>query len=615
MCGLVARLSPPPDRARLDRAVDRLAHRGPDDAGLYIGAGCGLGLRRLSIIDVDGGHQPMSSADGRVWLVCNGEIVNAPALRARLEASGHRFRTRCDVEVIIHGYEQWGLDVVERLGGMFAFVLWDTGRRRLLAARDRFGIKPLHFVTDRETLAIASEVRPLFELRPSLPRRADALALDRLFEVGFIPSPRTAFEGVGRVPAGHTLVHEHGRLQLRRYWSRESRTKHRAPRSHRDASNEFVHRLADVVDAWRLSDVPVGSLLSGGIDSASLARLLTDVGGQPIDTFSIGFDAASHDESADARRTSRRLGSRHHEVRFSMADFDRLPDVVRHLEEPRCSATSLPIYLLYRACREAGLKVVLTGEGADELLGGYHWFQGDVRLRPLLPLPTFVRRALASMPAPISPAGRRVLAGGGADPLARYVQWHEVCGHEQRTRLLGGSSGSLVDEWRERYGSDIAGRGATEQFTQLEAATRLVDEINMEVDRMSMAHSVEARPPFLDASLWEFCERVPATYKVTWWQNKRLLRRGMRGRLDRRLRCRAKRGLATPHAMWWRSARLPDWAEDVLTPRALSDAGLFDAAEVDRLLAAHRDRARDVSRVLMGVLTTQLWHERVLRPS
>ena len=384
-------------------------------------------------------------------------------------------------------------------------------------------------------------------------------------------------------------------------------------------------RLREAVDAWRLSDVPVGSLLSGGVDSASLAALLTDIIGGQIHTFTIGFSATSHDESALARDTARFLGSHHHVLTFSAADFDHLPHVVRHLEEPQCSATSVPIYLLYQACREAGFKVILTGEGADELLGGYHWFEGDRRVRRLLHLPRPIRAILARAPIPASAAARRVIAHGTFDPVQRYMLWQQVGSPAQLAALfrtpppplLTASVRRQESPFRSASGGLRTGPGGEahplDQFLFLESQTRMIDFINFEVDRMSMASSVEARPPFLDHHLWEFCAALPPDCKLSPNGNKRLLRLGMKDRLPASILRQPKRGLATPHADWWRADRLPAWAEDCLHPSALAETGYFNTKEVARLRDLHRSGRADTSRLLTGVLTTQLWHAEFVR--
>jgi asparagine synthase (glutamine-hydrolysing) len=613
MCGIAGLLAPSLSPSELQRIADLLAHRGPDDAGYYFDDGVGLAARRLSIIDLAGGRQPLSNEDGSAWLVYNGEVYNAPVLRAELEAAGHRFSTRTDTETIVHAYEQWGDDAVVRLRGMFAFALWDAPRRRLLLARDRFGVKPLYYAECDGRFAFASEIRPILAALPQLPKRADREALWHLFSLGFIPSPLTAFEGIHELPAAHTLVVENRRVSLRRYWQLtyppDGRHRRVDPQA---AAQEFALRLREAVDAWRLSDVPVGSLLSGGVDSASLAALLTEISGGPIHTFSIGFAAASHDESSAARETARALGSRHHELTFSTADFDHLPQVVRHLEEPQCSATSAPIYLLYKACHAAGFKVIMTGEGADELLGGYHWFDGDRRARPLLRLPQPIRALIARAPIGASPAARRVIAHGTRDPVQRYWLWQQVGSSAQLAALLRIPPPLPTAEER-LGGNGLSGLHSLDQFLYLESTTRMVDFINFEVDRMSMASSVEARPPFLDHHLWEFCAGLPPDCKLGPAGDKLLLRLGMKDRLPAEVARRPKRGLATPHDEWWRGERLPTWAEDCLHPTALSEANYFDAGEVARLRAAHRAGRVDAARLLMGVLTTQLWHEAFVR--
>lgn len=612
MCGIIGLLASDPSRSEMRELSALLSHRGPDDAGVYVDRGVALATRRLSIIDVRGGHQPLSNEDGTIWITYNGEVMNAPALRAELKKSGHTFETDSDTEVVVHAYEEWGMGAIQRFRGMFAFGLWDARHRRLLLARDRFGIKPLYYARDGADFAFASEIRPLLSALPRLGRRADPRALWRLFEVGFIPTPLTAFHGVLQLPPAHLLAVEGGEVHVRPYWQLRFPPREGQPHISLDAASEsFAHKLRETVDAWRLSDVPLGSLLSGGVDSAALAALLTEVSGGPIHTFSIGFQADTHDEAGHARETSRHLGSIHHEVHFGEDDFDLLPQVVRHLEAPQCSATSVPLYMLYRACHQAGFKVILTGEGADELLGGYHWFDGDRRLRPLLLLPRLLRRQLARLPLPVSPGGRRVLGRGTRDPLTRYALWQEVAAPARRRALLrvDGAQPPLAHEWRRAFGHDLQGRSPLHQFLSLEAQTRMVDFINFEVDRMSMAASVEARPPFLDHRLWEFCAQLPPRLKLDRAGNKLLLRQAMASYLPGEIRRRPKRGLATPHAAWWRRRRLPSWAEESLHPAALAESGFFHAPLVGRLREEHRRGIADHSRLLMGVLTTQLWYQ------
>ena len=611
MCGITGIFSSQIDRERLERANNLLHHRGPDDAGIFVAEGIGLAARRLSIIDLAGGHQPLSNEDGTIWITYNGEVMNAPELRSQLEAVGHQFRNQSDTETIVHAYEEWGTDAFVQLRGMFAFALWDGRSQKLILVRDRFGIKPLYYAQSSGELAFASEIRPLFHLLPTLPKHTNRQALTALFQQGFIPTPHTMFEGIYKLPAAHMLIMEKGQMAIRPYWQLTFPEEGNYLKiNENDAVDEFMTLLREAVAAWRLSDVPVGSLLSGGIDSSALATLLSEISGQPIHTFNIAFSAASHDESAYAQAVAERIGSQHHTLHFGPEAFDLLPQIVRQLEEPQCSATSIPIYLLYQACHEAGFKVILTGEGADELLGGYHWFDGDRRLRPFLNIPQPLRQQLTHLPLPGSPAGQRVLSLGTRDPLARFALWHQIASPKLTDQLL------QTGDWKlETPQSPISNlqslpnRHPLNQFLAWEAQTRLVDFINFEVDRMSMANSVEARPPFLDHKLWEFCAQLPSNLKLNAKMNKVLLRRSMKELLPTAVSQRKKQGLATPHAAWWRSESLPSWAEECLQPDSLREVGYFNFAVFQRLRETHRNGRSDHSRILTGILTTQLWHQ------
>ncbi|WP_420644244.1 asparagine synthase (glutamine-hydrolyzing) [Candidatus Leptofilum sp.] len=611
MCGITGILSPKINREWLEQANDLQQHRGPDDAGIFVGDGIGLAARRLSIIDLAHGHQPLSNEDGTIWIAYNGEVMNAPALRTQLEAAGHQFRTRTDTETIVHAYEEWGINAFARLRGMFAFALWDGRSQTLLLVRDRFGIKPLHYAKAGNELAFASEIQPLFHLLPTLTRRTNHQALADLFTIGFVPTPQTMFADVYKLPAAHMLTVQNGQCEIRPYWQLTfPKDGNYRQISEADAVDEFIAHLRDAVAAWRMSDVPVGSLLSGGIDSSALATLLTNISGQPIHTFHIAFNAASHDESEYAKLVAERIGSQHHTLHFGPEAFNLLPQIVTQLEEPQCSATSLPIYLLYKACREAGFKVILTGEGADELLGGYHWFDGDRRLRPFLHIPQPLRQLLNHIPLPVSTAGQRVLTHATHDPLARFALWHQVTPPHILKNLISHREHREIREQNSFTSvSSVAKIHPLNQFIVLEAQSRMVDFINFEVDRMSMANSVEARPPFLDHKLWEFCAQLPPKLKLNRQMNKVLLRWGMRELLPTAVTQRTKQGLATPHAAWWRSKQLPAWAEECLFPESLHETNYFNVDTVQKLRGEHMNGRADHSRILTGILTTQLWHQ------
>ncbi len=622
ICGIAESNRILPARAALVRMNDCLIHRGPDDEGYFVAPGVGLAMHRLSIIDVAGGAQPQSNeacaarqrANGTLRVIYNGEIYNYLELRAELEARGHTFRTRSDTEVILHGYEEWGKHVVEQLRGMFAIALWDERNQRLLLARDRFGVKPLVYAQHKERLVFASTVSALLA-EGSVAPRANLDALDALFTLGFIPAPLTMFEGVLQLPAAHCLIFENGRAQLERYWDLEFTRERASALSWEEAVAQFRAQLNQAVEMRRMSQVPLGALLSGGIDSTTVVALLQKQSPEPIDTVSIGFESPNYDESAYACAAARHLGTRHHALTFTEKDLDLLPQVIRQLEQPQCSATSVPIYLLYQKCREVGLTVVLTGEGADELLGGYHWYRGDAQAQRLLHLPAPLRRLVAAAPLKLSPPARRVLRAGMRDMVERYAMWQMVASNQELALLWNGhapNGHSVLDEWRRSFGASVQDQPAFHQMQYVESHTRMIDFINLEVDRLSMAHSIEARAPFLDHRLWEYCASLPAAMKERGALEKSLLRAAARDVLPLAVTARRKKGLAAPHRAWLKRARLPDWAEEALAPHALAAAGYFVPAHVAALRKAHIAGAHDYSRILMGILTTQLWHAQFL---
>lgn len=614
MCGFFGLLGCDLDHQKLEKIRELLSHRGPDSSGLYKGGHINLLACRLSILDLQGGHQPMCNEEGTVWIVYNGETFNARDLREDLKKAGHRFRTHSDTEVLIHAYEQWEVDMLPRLRGMFAFSIWDAVHNRLLLARDRFGIKPLYYLDSGTKFAFASIASPLLHALPEVERRADPESLLCLFTLGFIPAPHSIFSGVKSLPAAHYLLIQDKEKKKRRYWQLDYPLRG----GHKEqpltlVASQFKRHLKEAVFAWNQSDVPVGCLLSGGIDSASIAYLTTEITGTPVHTFTIGFSSKSYDEAQQARETSRFLGSIHHEFEFSNQEFCYLREVIRHLEQPQCSVTSVPIYLLYKICHEAGFKVIITGEGSDELLGGYHWYKGERFIRPLIWLPLWLRRILAPLLFSASEATRRVFAEGTADPLHRYQVWQHIGQSDCRSDLFRFLPDPSWSWWSDNPTGLLSKRSAFDQFLFLDAHTRLVDFINFEVDRMSMAHSVEARTPFLDHKLWEFCAKLPPRQKLGLRMDKLLLRRGFKGHLPSFLLRRPKLGLASPHALWWRDLKMPSWVDEYMQPSALKKAGYFNPTEVLRLREIHREGKVNAAPFLTGVLTTQIWHEMFIK--
>jgi asparagine synthase (glutamine-hydrolysing) len=620
MCGIagICSLSDEPVRpAEILKQIDSIVYRGPDEGDIYVSAGfkCGLGIRRLSIIDVMGGQQPLCNEDNSVRLVYNGETYNYRELRNELEALGHVPKTHSDAEAILHGYEAWGeKKLLRKLRGIFAFALWDEKRQRLFVARDRFGIKPLYYAQHGGRLYLGSEIKTILT-EAAFPRRVDLSALQAMLTLGFVPGPATMFEGVYKLPPAHYLTVQNETINLEEYWSLEYQELQQI--SEQEATEQFLALLQESVRLRLMSEVPLGALLSGGLDSATVVALVQANSPRRLKTVSIGFETAEYDESSLAESLAQRLGTEHHPVTFSTGDFDIYPRVMVHLEEPQCSATALPIYRLYQACRSIDLTVVLTGEGADELLGGYHWHKGDALVRSLLSMPQSWRSLVADSPLPMSTAARRVLRRGTREISERYRDWLEVSDRGYRPRILSdeakaalGPNGRnpLLVNWAEKL-VDLKTNSVLNQTLWLEAQTRLVDFINFEVDRMSMASSIEARVPFLDHKLWEFCATLPSDYKLRKRTEKYLLRLATKGLLPEATRTRQKKGLAAPYARWLQSKPLPEWAETALSDTALRQTGLFDPEVVTDIRHLHQAGRLDLGSLLMGVLSTQVWFE------
>jgi asparagine synthase (glutamine-hydrolysing) len=610
MCGIagIVRLGPgaPVDTACLDAMTGPLLHRGPDDRGLWSDENCGLAARRLSIVDLNGGHQPIISQDGTTVVVQNGEIYNYPALRQTLEAQGFRFRTTCDTEVILHAYRAWGTGAAQHLHGMFALAVWDAQAQRAWLARDRFGIKPLYYALHDGALLFASEIKALLAY-PGLPRRLNQSALTDLLTVGFVPGPQTIFQGIHKLPPVHYLCIDSaaGTWSQHAYWQLPAAPTIQAPRTTAQAVDQLRTLLTAAVERHLQSDVPVGALLSGGLDSTGLVALMRQRHPEAVHTFSIGFDvpgAPQYDEQMYAALGAQHLATQHHPITFTLADFDHLPRAVWHLEQPLASATFLPLFRLYEACHAAGLKVILTGEGADELFAGYGWYRGDRLVRRLQPLPLAARRLLTRLPMSAG-AQRALLTAGNA--AARYVAWQRIGDRPPAALLTAGIPGrNLAEEWA----ADWPGASALSQLQVIESRSRLPDFINAEVDAMSMAHSVEARVPYLDTHLWETVMSWPDLWRARAGQpEKWLLRRVYAPLLPPAIAQRRKQGLASPHARWWQQPRLPDWAEEAISPQSLAATGWFRPEVVHSYRQLHQSGKSNLAPYLTAVLTTQLW--------
>jgi asparagine synthase (glutamine-hydrolysing) len=588
------------DRARLEAMSATLVHRGPDSDGVFVDAGIGLAARRLSIIDLAHGDQPLANEDGTVTVVQNGEIYNHAELRRELERAGHRFATRCDTEVLAHAYEEWGHDFAGRLRGMFAVALWDASRRRLVLARDRFGIKPLVYRQAGGELLFASELR-------ALPRaEVDLDALEAFLAFNCIPAPLTIFAGARKLPPGHLLVWEDGSARLERFALP-------APLPERETTAaELRERLRDSVKAHLVSDVPVGVLLSGGVDSSLLAALAAEEASEPLRTFSIGFEERSFDETADARLVAERYGTDHHELVLRPDAARLLPALAEAFDEPFADSSALPTYLVSElAARE--VKVALSGEGGDELFGGYYTYAADLlalrigrvaRLtRPLVErLPASTRRVSFDYKA------KRFARAAHLPPLERHHGWKEIFSAEARAELTGRRHASdPVDLLRGHFG-ETAGAELLLRLQHVDLGVIMVADQLTKTDRASMAHSLEARVPFLDTAVTDLALALPRRQRVHMLRKKVLLRQAAAPLLPPEIVRGSKRGFSIPAAAWLRG-ELEPFAREVLSPETLRRQGYLDPAAVRRVLDRHVSGREDLSRQLWGLLALTLWHE------
>jgi asparagine synthase (glutamine-hydrolysing) len=611
----------PVDRGALAQMTRVLHHRGPDDEGFHVGSyedgvSVGLGFRRLSIIDLDTGNQPIANEDGSLRLVFNGEIYNFRELRSELEARGHRFATNADTEILVHLYEELGPACVERLNGMFAFALWDESERRLLLARDRFGKKPLYYAEVDGGLVFGSELKSLLE-HPRCPRELDLESLAAYLAAEYVPTPRAIFERVRKLPAGHRLVWHDGRTKVERYW--DLSFEHDDPaRSDAEYVEEFRLRLRDAVRRRLVSDVPLGAFLSGGVDSSSVVAFMAEaLPAGAVKTFSIGFGERSFDESEHARRVARHLGTDHHEDVFTASAMaELLPTVMDVMDEPFADASILPTYLLSRFTREH-VTVALGGDGSDELLAGYPTFPAD-RVARLYPVPRLLHERVVVPLAdrlPVSTANfsfdfklKRFLRGAGSPAVERHPVWLGSFTPDEQRALLVRSATDPLAAHREVFATAPT-RDRLERLIYVYAKTYLQDDILVKVDRASMACSLEVRAPFLDVELVDFLSRVPARLKLRRFGTKHLLKQAMADTLPSGIAARTKKGFGVPVAAWLKD-EFREPLLDELSPERLRRQGIFEPAAVEGLVAEHMSGRRDHRKPLWTLFIFQLWHRR-----
>jgi asparagine synthase (glutamine-hydrolysing) len=617
MCGICGQFSyerhAPVSRCEIEKMARSIVHRGPDDEGYYVSGPIGLGFRRLSIIDIEGGHQPMSDADESVRVVFNGEIYNFPELRRELEGFGHVFRTRCDTEVIVLGYKQWGDEILNRLNGMFGLAIWDEQKRRLVIARDPFGIKPIYYRIDGGNVWFGSEIRTIVATAKES-FEPDPTALNLFLRYRFTPSPYTVFKGIRKLAAGTMLVFEDGKYKLRR-WYRYRPEPFSPAKSEGQARDELLEIYKRAVKRHLLSDVPLGLLLSGGVDSALLLALM-NLHGNSWRTFTVGYgNAFADDELADAAQTAAVFASKHTEVLLDRRTFEEsLPRVVEFMEEPVATPSVLPMFFVCERARR-DVKVALIGQGPDELFGGYRRHIG-VRYGELWGgLPNWVRGPISSVVEALPrnetlKRGVRSLDTPGR--LQRYQQVLSLLPGDQvdglfKSDVLPPAAGDEVLRSWEEFSDLMANTDELGGFQFIEMRSTLPDELLMYADKLSMAHSLEVRVPYLDKEVVEYGERLSAGFKVRNGAGKWLHREVCKAFLPATILRRKKRGFAMNVVdEWFRAAQSRKMEEMLLDPQS----NIFDylqPAAVRGLLEQHRSGANDHHKILFSLVVLEEW--------
>lgn len=609
------------DRSSLEAMNEMIVHRGPDDAGFYIAGNVGIAIRRLSIIDLQTGHQPLTNEDETAWIVYNGEIYNHSDLRQDLEARGHRYRTQSDTETIVHLYDEYGPECVQHLRGMFAFVIWDMRFRRLFAARDRLGIKPFYYLQTPQLFLFGSEIKALLAY-PGVRAELHHAGLPEYLAFGYLSGAETLFAGIKKLLPGHTLqLTETGEPKIEPYWDLPPPN---SARSH--PKSYYIKNYRDLVEqavaSHLMSDVPLGVFLSGGIDSSVVAALMTKIRRAPIETFSVGYDEEPYSELPYARAVAAHLGSHHHEVQISQEDFfEALPKLIWHEDEPIVWPSSVPLYFVAKLAREF-VTVVLTGEGSDETLAGYTRYPmtlWNARLdrvyRLVVPsrLRRLIRESLFDLKVLSAESNRKLrhafFARDGASWISLYFDnFYSAFSEAEQSHVLTdelrGTSGTpyrnALAYWEKASGELI------NRLLYTDIKTYLV-ELLMKQDSMSMAASIESRVPFLDHVLVEFAANIPAHYQTRGLAGKRILKQAARGLLPASILYRRKMGFPTPWRAWLTGDQLDAMERLLIDPRTIG-RGLFKADGLRRIFAEHRSRTRDHYDRIWRLLNLEIWH-------
>jgi asparagine synthase (glutamine-hydrolysing) len=603
------------DLALVHAMCECIRHRGPDDEGIHVENGVGLGMRRLSIIDLSTGHQPIHNEDESVWLVFNGEIYNYRELRVELERAGHRFYTASDTETIVHAYEEWGEDCFERLRGMFGIALWDRRSRTLLLARDRAGIKPLYYAERGGRFYFGSELKSLLAAG-AVSGELDVAALDHYLTFLYTPRDRSIFEGVSKLPPGHLLRWRDGRAEVRTYWQIGARETFAGTAD--EAAEHLRHVLADAVRSHMISDVPLGAFLSGGVDSSAVVALMAQASDRPVKTFSIGFDEPQYDELQHARTVADLFGTEHHEFVVRPDGLGMLDRMIEHFDEPFADSSAIPTWFVSEIARRH-VTVVLSGDGGDELFGGYDRYLPHPRVDRFDRLPLPGRRQLASSVWPWLPhgvQGKNFLRHVALDTEGRFVDSVAQFKADEKPALYSAGlrsalRGTSAEATLARRFARFSALPPHSRMMRFDFETYLPEDVLTKVDRMSMAHSIESRVPLLDNHVIDFAATLPAHLKIHNGRRKHVLKEALKGLLPAGILDRKKQGFGVPLDTWFRGG-LTGMFADVLGSARTRQRGYFEPAFIDRLVQEHLSGRRDHNMKLWQLLVFELWHRQYL---
>jgi asparagine synthase (glutamine-hydrolysing) len=591
-------------------------HRGPDDGGVHADGRCAIGMRRLSIIDLSGGHQPIANADASLVVVCNGEIYNFRELRSELQRHGHHFRTDSDSEVVLHGYAQWGERFVERLNGMFGFAIWDRARQTLLVGRDRLGIKPIYWLNDGKKFAFASEAKALLEL-PGVARAVDPTALAAYLELGYVPSPLSMFRGIHKLPIASIIKVTADGTEIQTYWKPPTVVDNEV------SPAEWARRVREQIEAsvqmQMVSDVPIGAFLSGGVDSSAVLAFMKRHSNAPVKTYSIGFDGGAaerfYNELDNAREVAKLFGTDHHEILVKPDVVRLLPKLLWHMDEPIADSALVTTFLVAEFARR-DVKVILSGAGGDELFGGYRRYLGEHYMRYVNWLPQSAKRGAAWL-ADMLPSDRhstwlnysrlaKNFLGAAVSPFTeRYRAYVGVFGFDDATGLMAKPPLDRFDAIRAGFEAS-GGEDALARMFAVDVHTQLPDDILMLTDKMTMAASLECRVPLLDHDLVELASKIPAGVKVAGGELKSLMKQALSDVLPREVLFRQKRGFGAPMGAWMKGP-LAGMLESTLSRESIESRGLLNHGRVAKLIEDHRANRVDGTDKLLALLNLEIW--------